>query len=120
MNLDTSLFTLCTQIKDMSGDVVAAELNRAARDCDEAQVARWGVLCASHSRIDERQAKRRRSKLTEASGESKDDSSGPTGAAQSVADAADADAAVQKGISKVMNLKIYSSKCAPPAPHATH
>ena len=43
----------------MSGDVIAAELNRAARDCEEAQVARWGVLCASHSRIDERQAKRR-------------------------------------------------------------
>ena len=57
--METSLLTLSAQIKDVSGDVIAAELDRAARSSDEAQVQRWGMLCASHGRIDERQAKRR-------------------------------------------------------------
>ena len=59
MSLEESLLALSAQIKDVSGDVIAAELARAARDSDEAQIQRWGVLCASHGRLDERQAKRR-------------------------------------------------------------
>jgi hypothetical protein len=56
-------------------------------------------------RAAERQAKRLRSKLTEASGESKDDSSGPTSAAQSVANAADVES---RTISASREKAIYS------------